>query len=189
MKKNKLLYLIPICLILPACIDLRIGGENSIPQDPYYITTTPMIIKNIQIPVGTKLTYGNQKFKTLQQNKIIPESKLTDIEFPENANITWGGVPITQIHQFFNTEMRGYTVYPDFQKMDVKNQSNFSKRWQSCGDGIGITIRNTQDWSFNKNNITDVESCSVLYQRYFKDNAEQQQFLDQLYHELKQVQP
>ena len=38
-------------------------------------------------------------------------------------------------------------------------------------------------------NIVDVQSCSVLYQRYFKDNEEQQKFLNRLHHELKQVQP
>jgi hypothetical protein len=46
--------------------------------------------------------------------------------------------------------------------------SGFSKQWQRCGDDLGISIKNTEDWSFNASNIADVENCSVLYQRYFK---------------------
>ena len=43
------------------------------------------------------------------------------------------------------------------------------------------------DWSFNKQNITDVESCGVNNQRYFKEDKSQQQFLDSLMKELLNI--
>ncbi|RZL37052.1 MAG: hypothetical protein EOP00_28940, partial [Pedobacter sp.] len=101
--------------------------------------------------------------------------------------INWGGVPVTEINKFFNDEMRGYTVYADFKKLHGDKITKFSKLWESCSDGLGITIKNSDDWSFNPKNIADVESCSVNYQRYFKDNMYQKQFLDSLYSELLKI--
>jgi len=188
--KLSLFILIPICLSLIGCVgNMNPTGGNSRPNYPYFITTTPLTIKHIDVPAGTYLIYGDQKFIKGKQNQIMSEKNLTQIIFPENANMTWGDVPISSIHQFFNSAMKGYTVNADFSKLNPSNQTRFSKLWQSCDDGLGISIKDRSDWSFNKNNITDVESCSVLYQRYFKDNEEQQKFLDHLYHELKQVQP
>ena len=100
----------------------------------------------------------------------------------------WGGVPIYSINKFFNSEMTGYSVYADLSKLNAQNHSQFSKLWDSCNDNLGITVQNSNDWSFNKKNILDVESCSVNYQRYFKENSEQQKFLDKLYQALQNVQ-
>lgn len=83
--------------------------------------------------------------------------------------------------------MRGYTVYPDFGKLGENKKTKFSKIWQGCTDGLSITVKEIDDWSFNKVNIADVESCSVLYQRYFKDDAAQQAFLDEMLKELRKV--
>jgi len=188
--KKMIVSLIPICVLLSSCMgNMTPAGGNSRPNYPYFITTTPLTIKHIDVPVGTYLIYGDQKFIKGKQNQIMSEKNLTRIDFPENANMTWGGVPITSIHQFFNSAVTGYTVNADFSKLDSSAQTRFSKLWQSCDEGLGILIRDRSDWSFNKNNITDVESCSVLYQRYFKNNSKQQKFLDRLYYELKQVQP
>ncbi|RZK64197.1 MAG: hypothetical protein EOO85_30095 [Pedobacter sp.] len=117
-------------------------------------------------------------------NKMMSEDKLTDIRLPEGATIDWGGVPVNWISQFFNSEMRGFTVYADFDKLDSNQVNRFVDMWQSCSDGLGITIKNADDWSFNPNNIADVESCSVNYQRYFKDNKQMQAFLDEMYTEM-----
>ena len=79
---------------------------------------------------------------------------------------------------FFNSEMHGYTVYADFKRLPNTQKNRFNQLWQSCNDSLGITVKNTDDWSFNKENIADIESCSVNYQRYFKNNPKQQYFLD-----------
>jgi len=47
--------------------------------------------------------------------------------------------------------------------------------------------RQYKNTSGNLGLIYDVQSCSVLYQRYFKDDMQQQQFLDNLYSELKKA--
>jgi hypothetical protein len=70
--------------------------------------------------------------------------------------------------------MRGFSLKAEFKQLAFNQNSGFSKQWQRCGDDLGIGIKNTEDWSFNASNI-DVERGSVLYQRYFQDNAEQQQ--------------
>jgi len=91
------------------------------------------------------------------------------------------------IAKFFNSEMKGFSVYASFDQLAENNKTQFSRQWQSCDDDLGITVKDTTDWSFNKANIADVESCSVLYQRYFKDNPQQQKFLDSLYTELMKI--
>ncbi|OTG92619.1 hypothetical protein B9T35_13145 [Acinetobacter sp. ANC 3832] len=188
-KFNRILFpFISTCFLLSGCIvNMNPTGGNSRPDYPYFITTTPLTIKHIDVPTGTHLVYVDQKFKKGKQDQIMPEKNLTQIVLPENANMTWGGVPITSIHQFFNSAMTGYTVNADFSKLNPSAQTRFSKLWKSCDEGLGITIKDRSDWSFNKNNIVDVQSCSVLYQRYFKDNQEQQKFLDYLYSELNKI--
>lgn len=171
--------------LLTGCVgNMNPTGGNSTPDYPYFITTAPLVVKKISVPVGTKLTYEESYWKKGSQNKMLSEDKLTDIRLPEGATIDWGGVPVTWISQFFNSEMRGFTVYADFEKLDTNQVNRFVEMWQSCSDGLGITIKNADDWSFNPNNITDVESCSVNYQRYFKDNKQMQAFLDEMYTEM-----
>ena len=107
--------------------------------------------------------------------------------FPTDITIDWGGVPVTVIHRFFNTEMRGYSVYADFNKLAIDKKTKFSKLWESCSSDLAITVNNLDDWSFNTKNISDVTSCSVLYQRYFKDDKKQQNYLDDIYTELQKI--
>lgn len=177
-----------LALILTGCVgNMNPTGGNSAPNYPYYITTEPLIVKKIAVPKGTKLVYEERIFLEGKQDKMMSEQRLTSIEIPLGQTINWGGVPVTSIDKFFNSEMRGFTVNADFSKLSDDKKTKFSELWQSCSDGLGITIKNTDDWSFNKNNIADVESCSVNYQRYFKDNAEQQNFLDQMLAELRKA--
>jgi hypothetical protein len=175
-------------LIVTGCVmNMSPTGGNSAPDYPYFVTTEPLIVKKVPVPTGTKLVYEEQFFKEGKQDHKLKEEKLTTIEFPEGKELIWGGVPIKSIYKFFNSEMRGYTVTADFSKLSEDQKTKFSELWQSCNDGLGITIKNTDDWSFNKENIADVESCSVIYQRYFKDDSRQQSFLNEMYAELQKI--
>lgn len=172
--------------LLTGCVgSMNPTGGNSRPDYPYFVTTKPLLVKKIPVPVGTILVYEESWFKKGKQDKMLSENKLTAINLPEGETILWGGVPVTRIAQFFNSEMRGFNVSADFSKLTKAQQNRFTEMWQSCDDNLGIAIKNRDDWSFNLDNIVDVQSCSVLYQRYFKNNKEQQRFLDEMYRELR----
>lgn len=94
---------------------------------------------------------------------------------------------IYEFYKFFNPEMNGFTVYPDFSKLDTLNKNEFIEIWKNCSGDIGIDVKNIDDWSFNKENITDISSCGNHYQRFFKNNLEQQKFLDVFYLALQKV--
>ena len=162
-------------------------GNNTAPDYPYFVTTQPLVIKKIALPAGTTLIYKEHAFKKGEQSEMMSEAKLTDIRLPKGETIIWGGVPVTSIRRFFNTEMRGYSVYADFERLPKEQRTRFSQLWKSCDSDLGVLVKNIDDWSFNTQNIEDVSSCSVLYQRFFKKNAEQQQFLNTLYSELLKV--
>ncbi len=162
-------------------------GGNSSPNYPYFITTAPTVVKKLTVPKGTKLEYEEQFFKEGAQSKILNEAELVNMEFPAAQPILWGGVPVTAIRKFFNSEMRGYSVYADSDRLNGVPKTRFSQLWESCSSDLGISIRNSDDWSFNPRNIADVTSCSVNYQRYFKDDTAQQQFLNNIYSALLEV--
>lgn len=173
-------------LILAGCVgNMNPTGGNSAPNYPYFVTTELVTVKKILVPKGTTLVYEERLFLEGKQEKMMSEQRLITIKLPAGQTLNWGGVPVTSIDKFFNSEMRGYTVNADFTKLSEDKKTKFSKMWQSCSDGLGISIKNTDDWSFNTNNIADVQSCSVLYQRYFKDDSNQQQFLDNMLAELR----
>lgn len=175
-------------LTLTGCVgNMNPTGGNSTPDYPYFITTAPLIVKKIPVPKGTKLVYEEQFFKKGEQDHMMSEGKLETIELPKGQTLIWGGAPITSINKFFNSEMHGFTVYADFTKLSADKKTKFSEMWQSCSDGLGITVKSTDDWSFNIQNISDVESCSVSYQRYFKEDAQQQSFLNNIYAELQKI--
>lgn len=161
------------------------GGRG--PNYPYFITTEPTTVKKIVVPKGTKLTYEEQFFKEGQQDEIMNENKLTDIELPEGETIDWGGVPVYMIIKIYNPEMQGYSVYADFNQLKNDKKTKFSELWQNCNNDLGVLIKNTDDWTFNSKNIRDISDCGVNYQRFFKENKQQQHLLDELYNELKKV--
>ena len=188
MKFLKTISFLLSVFLLSSCIgSMNPTGGNSSPDYPYYITKKPMVVKKVAVPKGTKLVYEETFFKEGEQEKIMSENELHTIELPEGQPILWGGVPVTMIYKFFNSEMSGFSVYADFESLPEDKRTKFSAMWESCSEDIGITVKNTSDWSFNKNNIADVESCSVIYQRYFKDDIEQQTFLNTMYAELLKV--
>ena len=188
MKFFKITSLLVVLILLTGCIgNMNPTGGNTSPNYPYFITTEAMVVKNIPVPTGTKLVYEEQFLKKGSQNRILRESNLKTIEFPMDEPMYWGGVPVTSINKFFNSEMRGFSVYADFSKLSSDQQTKFSQLWESCSDDIGVMVKDLGDWSFNKTNITDVNSCSVNYQRYFKDDDQQQLFLDNMYAELNKI--
>ena len=160
---------------------------NNAPDYPYFITTGPVTVKNIAVPKGTKLTYEEHFFKEGRQDRIMNEKKLTGIELPKEETIDWGGVPVSMITKFFNSEMRGYSVYADFGKLSDDKRTKFSEMWQSCGGELGVLVNDADDWTFNTKNIADISDCSVTYQRFFKEDVEQQRFLDKLLIEIKKI--
>lgn len=147
------------------------------PDSPYFITTGPTKVKNITVPKGTKLTYEEHFFKEGQQYKIMNEEKLTNIKLPEGKTINWGGVPVYMIVKFFNPEMPGFTIYPDFSQLNNDKESKVSKLWQSSQCDLGLLVKNTSDWTFNTKNITGVCDCGFKNRR----------FLDELFNELKKL--
>ncbi|WP_294205591.1 hypothetical protein [uncultured Chryseobacterium sp.] len=155
------------------------------PDYPYFITTGPLTVKNLKLPKGTKLTYEEKLFREGQQDQMMNEEKLTVIELPKGKTIDWGGVPVYKIMKFFNPEMRGYSVSPDFVQLPDEKKTRFSEMWQSCDAELGVLVKNPDDWSFDVKNIVDISDCSVLYQRYFRDDVQQQSFLDKLLGEMK----
>lgn len=161
------------------------GGRG--PDYPYFITTESTTVKKIVVPKGTKLSYEEQFLKEGQQNKLMNEKELIYIELPEGQTIDWGGVPVYMFVKFANTEMPGFSVYGDFDKLGDDKKTKFSELWQSCQSDLGVLVKNTNDWTFSPENITDIASCSVNYQRYFKDDRRQQHFLDSMYSELKKT--
>ena len=181
-----------ITLLAIGCIIVLDGLSNMgnpnggrAPDYPFFITTGPVTVKKIMVPKGTKLTYEEQFFREGRQDKIMNEKKLTDIELPKGKPINWGGVPVYMITKFFNSEMKGYSVYADFSQLGDNKKTKLSEMWQSCGGQLGILVKNTDDWAFDTKNIVDISDCSVIYQRYFKEDLEQQRFLDNLLNEIK----
>lgn len=161
------------------------GGRG--PDYPYFITTEPTSVKKIVVPKGTKLSYEEQFLKEGQQDKIMNEKELIYIELPEGQTIDWGGVPVYMFVKFANTEMLGFSVYADFDKLSDDKKTKFSELWQSCQSDLGVLVKNTNDWTFSTQNIVDITSCGVNYQRYFKEDRKQQHFLDSLYREFKET--
>ena len=186
--KLRIIFCLIIFSSLGACVgNMNPTGGNHRPDYPYYITTQPMIVKKIAIPIGTKLEYEEQHFKSGQQDSLLNEKKLIQISFPKDHSINWAGVPIGSINKYFNSEMKGFSVDARFDQLPSNKQTRFSQLWQACDDDLGIRVKDTDDWSFNLNNIADIDSCSVNYQRYFKDNVQQQRYLDLLYQEMQKA--
>ena len=186
--KLRIIFCLIIFSNLGACVgNMNPTGGNHRPDYPYYITTQPMIVKKIAIPIGTTLEYEEQHFKSGQQASLLNEKKLIQISFPKDHSINWAGVPIGSINKYFNSEMKGFSVDARFDQLPSNKQTRFSQLWQACDDDLGIRVKNTDDWSFNLNNIADIDSCSVNYQRYFKDNVQQQRYLNLLYQEMQKA--
>lgn len=74
--KVRLIFCIAILSNLGACVgNMNPTGGNGRTDYPYYITTQPMIVKKINVPIGTKLEYEEQLFKSGQQDSLLNEKK------------------------------------------------------------------------------------------------------------------
>lgn len=195
MEAKKILIIIGvILLIVIGCFYLYMRALGSMwvvntpDESPYFITVKPIVVNNILLPKETKITYKKRYFwEKYEQKKSLKEKDITRISFKEGITIDWGGIPIKEIIKFFNPEMKGYSVYANFDSLNKNKKTQFYNLWKSCNSELGITVENTNDWSFNKKNILDIESCGVNNQRYFKKDKNQQRFLDELYSQLMKI--
>jgi hypothetical protein len=55
--------------------------------------------------------------------------------------MNWAGVPIGFIHKYFNSEMKGFSVYARFNQLSSNKQTRFSQLWQNCSDDLGIVLK------------------------------------------------
>lgn len=174
-------------LLLSGCIGNWNPNHTPKKNYPYFIATEPIIVKKIMIPKGTKVVYQNQFLKKGKQKKMMREESIISIELPNGQTINWGGAPVRAIRKFYNAKMRGFTVHPNFNTVHDYQTTELFQLWKSHGCNLGITVNETDDWSCNPKNISNVESCGVNYQRYFKEDKDQQAVLDNLYTELMKV--
>ena len=74
--KVRLIFCIALLSNLGACVgNMNPTGGNSRPDYPYYITTQPMIVKKINVPIGTKLEYEEQHFGGVSKS-MLKKSRL-----------------------------------------------------------------------------------------------------------------
>lgn len=153
---------------------------------PYFITKEPTVVKNITVPKGTTLQYILSPFAEGQQDIMLKENNIDAINLPEGKTIDWGGIPVTKFNatgDFIDgSNTKGFSISIDFNQL--KNKTTFTELCQSCNERLSVLIKNKNDWSFNIENISDIYSCGP-YQRSYKNNKKQQQFLDKLNNELK----
>ena len=181
-----LLAIVAFCIYIFA---LASSWKLNVQDDsPFFRTTEPMIVKNITLPIGTIITYEKRNFwQKHEQKKLLSEDDISQISFSDGITINWGGVPITSIVNFYNPQMKGFSLYPDFDKLNENKKTKFSDLWLSCNDALGISVKNSNDWSFDKENIIEIESCGVNSQSYYKEDEEKKKVLDDLYSELINV--
>ncbi|WP_452231394.1 hypothetical protein [Lacinutrix sp. MEBiC02595] len=154
-------------------------------ESPFFITTQPIMVKNIRVPKDTKITYKKQYFwEKKEQTELLKEKNILKISF--NEVIYWGEVPITSIEKFFNPKMIGFNVNADFTKLNKNKETPFSNLWQSCNSALAIQVKDINDWSFNKENISDIQGCGRM-NRYFSEDIKQQNFLNDLNTEMREI--
>jgi hypothetical protein len=196
MKFFKICTFLWILLFFTGC-DFSSMGTNGVGSLnlPFFMTTEPLQVKKLSIPIGTRLTYNEHLSKKGKQNEMMSEDELIDIDLPIGQTIDWGGIPVRGIDNSLRSAFRGLEkfkglhgiiVFGDVNQIKDDERTNLhSKLWQYCDNGIlGIAVKNIDDWSFNTKNFSDVETCSKKYQRFFKEDASQQKFLDEIFTEL-----
>ena len=149
---------------LSGCIGCYNPTGCSRDTSPYYTTTSSTLVRGITVPAQTKLIYKSQNyFQKEQQPTALKEKNLTDIKLPADKAIVWGGMPSSMFIQFFNSEMKGFSVYPA-EDFVPESSSDFIKLWQSCASDLDVTLKNTNDWSFNPENM-EIRGCGVNIQK------------------------
>ena len=177
---------------LTACIGCYNPTGCTADTSPYYITQSTTYIRGITVPPQTKLTYKAQNFSQKnQQTKPLNERDLTDIVLPTNTAIVWGGMPSAKFIRFFNSEMKGFTVYPA-QGFNQNSSSEFLKLWQSCDSDLSITLKDPHNWTFDPSNM-EIRGCGVniqkrsQYNTHLPNQDKADEFLIKINHALQKL--
>lgn len=142
------------------------------PDYKYYVVKEPMVVKNLQLPVGTRIYYFNTSlFGDSESSRPLKEKNIYQIFFPDDKPLIWGGVPVSLIERFFNRDMKGFTVYPelgnsferDKNKSKLMEKSEFLKLWFMWTETMHVDIKNENDWSFNPDNMVLGGKADISY--------------------------
>lgn len=165
MNKIIVLFILNLASIqLTGCIGCYNPTGCSRDTSPYYITTTTTQVRGITVPPQSKIKYKSQNaFQKEQQMKALKEKDITGIQLAPDTAILWGDMPSYMFIKFFNSEMRGFSVYPA-ERFTPTSQNEFIKLWQSCASDLDITLKNPNDWSFNPENM-EIRGCGVNIQK------------------------
>ncbi|MBE2895244.1 hypothetical protein [Spirabiliibacterium falconis] len=156
-----------MAMLLYSCVSSICYNPNGCQKptyNPSYTTNAPMTVKGISLPIGSVIYYDQELSSPKVLSKPMAEKRIDYIKFPKGSDVRWAGVPIVMLDRFFNSEMRGFSVHPDWERFK-QPRNTFEKMWHKCADDLGILVKSLDDWSFNRNNIEDISSCSVVYQR------------------------
>lgn len=128
--QNILIVFGVIILIAIGCFYVYLNALGSMwvlnkpDKRPFFVTPKPIFVKNLLLPEGTKIIYEKQYFwEKYKQEKPLHAKDIIEVSFREGTTINWGGVPITSIVKFFNSDMNGFSVYADFNKLHKKLNS------------------------------------------------------------------
>ena len=156
-KMKKYLFLIVLLFTMLSSFSY---SNYSLPDYKYYIVKEPMVVKNLQLPVGTRIYYFNTSlFGDSESSKPLREKNIYQIFFPDDEPLVWGGMPVALIERFFNRDMKGFTVYPELgykkekTKSELTEKSEFLKLWFMWSENMDVNIKNENDWSFNPDNM------------------------------------
>lgn len=164
------------------------------PDYRYYIVKEPMIVKNLQLPVGTRIVYFNTSlFGDRESSRPLREKNIYQIFFPDDNPLIWGGVSVTLIERFFNRDMKGFTVYPelgnslesDENKRKLMKKNEFLKLWFMRTANMHVDIKDEKDWSFNPDNMVlggkaDVRDIDYDNLKYFDGENSMKEHLRKL---------
>lgn len=171
------------------------------PDYKYYIVKEPMVVKNLELPVGTRIVYFNTSlFEDRESSRPLREKNIYQIFFPDDNPLIWGGVSVTLIERFFNRDMKGFTVYPelgnslesDENKRKLMKKNEFLKLWFMWTANMHVDIKDEKDWSFNPDNMVLGGEADVRYidygnLKYFPDENTIKEHLRKLNEAAKSV--
>ncbi|WP_324028205.1 hypothetical protein QSV08_09820 [Maribacter sp. BPC-D8] len=160
------ILLILLFFLIGFILFTQVGRSN-----PYYVTTKPIIVKKLEVPTGTKLVYEGHFFKEKQQDEMMNEENLIEMEFPNHNPIYWAGdIPVYSIYKYYNSAMRGFSVNGILNQANKSKETEFTQLWHECNDdGLGVSVKNMNDWSFNVKNIEKIEDCNEIFEDYLKE--------------------
>ena len=165
---KKYLFLITFLFLILSSFSY---SNYPIPDYRYYIVKEPMVVKNLQLPVGTRIVYFNRNIfgGDSELSRPLREKNIFQIFFPDDEPLMWGGMPVGLIERFFNRDMKGFTVHPELgykkekTKSELIEKSEFIKLWFMWTEEMHVDIKNENDWSFNPDNIVLGGKADISY--------------------------